>query len=69
MINEMSVSAELSQALSGPVYLVGGKLSCADVQLMECTLMLEEKFPAILADFRNVKVNVTQCLSPEIKDI
>ncbi|XP_060942749.1 glutathione S-transferase A4-like [Limanda limanda] len=43
------------KALSGPVYLVGGKLSCADVQLMECTLMLEEKFPAILADFRNVK--------------
>ncbi|XP_062256491.1 glutathione S-transferase A4-like [Platichthys flesus] len=43
------------KALSGPVYLVGGKLSCADVQLMECTLMLEEKFPAILADFSNVK--------------
>ncbi|XP_060942760.1 glutathione S-transferase A4-like [Limanda limanda] len=43
------------KALSGPVYLVGGKLSCADVQLMECTRMLEEKFPAILADFRNVK--------------
>ncbi|XP_034465536.1 glutathione S-transferase A4-like isoform X2 [Hippoglossus hippoglossus] len=43
------------KALSGPVYLVGGKLSFADVQLMECTLMLEEKLPAILADFRNVK--------------
>nr|ABW24669.1 glutathione S-transferase [Paralichthys olivaceus] len=43
------------KALSGPVYLVGGKLSCADVQLLECTLMLEEKFPGILSDFPNVK--------------
>lgn len=43
------------KALSGPTYLVGGKLSCADVQLLECTLMLEEKFPAILGDFHNVK--------------
>ncbi|XP_026164734.1 glutathione S-transferase 3 [Mastacembelus armatus] len=43
------------KALSGPIYLVGGKLSCADVQLLECTLMLEEKFPGILADFPNVK--------------
>nr|UDM84145.1 glutathione S-transferase alpha [Sillago sihama] len=43
------------KVLSGSIYLVGGKLSCADVQLLECTLMLEEKFPAILADFRNVK--------------
>uniref|UniRef100_A0A8C6NS55 Glutathione S-transferase n=1 Tax=Nothobranchius furzeri TaxID=105023 RepID=A0A8C6NS55_NOTFU len=43
------------KALSGPVYLVGGKLSLADVQLLECTLMLEEKFPAILADFPNTK--------------
>ncbi|XP_040033814.1 glutathione S-transferase, alpha tandem duplicate 1 [Gasterosteus aculeatus] len=43
------------KALSGPIYLVGGKLSCADVQLLECTLMLEEKFPEILAEFGNVK--------------
>ncbi|XP_034753918.1 glutathione S-transferase, alpha tandem duplicate 1 [Etheostoma cragini] len=43
------------KALSGPIYLVGGKLSCADVQLLECTLMLEEKFPEILAEFPNVK--------------
>ncbi|KAF3708301.1 Glutathione S-transferase 3 [Channa argus] len=43
------------KALTGPVYLVGGKLSCADVLLTECTLMLEEKFPAILSDFPNVK--------------
>ncbi|KAF1375808.1 hypothetical protein PFLUV_G00224020 [Perca fluviatilis] len=43
------------KALSGPIYLVGGKLSCADVQLLECTLMLEEKFPEILGEFPNVK--------------
>ncbi|XP_045926315.1 glutathione S-transferase, alpha tandem duplicate 1 isoform X1 [Micropterus dolomieu] len=43
------------KALSGPVYLVGGKLSCADVQLLECTLMLEEKFTGILSDFPNIK--------------
>lgn len=29
----------------------------ADVLLLECTLMLEEKFCDILADFRNIKVN------------
>ncbi|XP_028324663.1 glutathione S-transferase A2-like [Gouania willdenowi] len=43
------------KALTGPVYLVGGKLSCADVYLLECTLMLEEKFAGILKDFGNVK--------------
>ncbi|XP_013879867.1 glutathione S-transferase [Austrofundulus limnaeus] len=43
------------KALTGPVYLVGGKLSLADVLLLEATLMLEEKFPAILADFPSVK--------------
>ncbi|KAM9808568.1 glutathione S-transferase, alpha tandem duplicate 1 [Syngnathus typhle] len=37
------------------IYLVGGRLSVADVLLMECTLMLEEKFVGILADFPNVK--------------
>ncbi|XP_061693758.1 glutathione S-transferase, alpha tandem duplicate 1 [Syngnathoides biaculeatus] len=37
------------------IYLVGSRLSLADVLLMECTLMLEEKFVGILADFRNVK--------------
>lgn len=47
------------QALSGHIYLVGGELSLADVQLFECTLMLEEKFTGILAEFPNVKVNVT----------
>ncbi|KAM6915958.1 glutathione S-transferase alpha M14-like [Xenentodon cancila] len=43
------------KALSGPIYLVGGKITIADVQLVECTLMLEEKFPGIMADFPNVK--------------
>ncbi|KAF3842167.1 hypothetical protein F7725_024118 [Dissostichus mawsoni] len=37
------------KALSGPIYLVGGRLSCADVQLLECTLMLEEKMTRIPA--------------------
>ncbi|XP_037127724.1 glutathione S-transferase, alpha tandem duplicate 1 [Syngnathus acus] len=37
------------------IYLVGGRLSVADVLLMECTLMLEEKFVGIFADFPNVK--------------
>ncbi|XP_035463031.1 glutathione S-transferase, alpha tandem duplicate 1 [Scophthalmus maximus] len=43
------------KALSGHIYLVGGELSLADVQLFECTLMLEEKFTGILAEFPNVK--------------
>lgn len=41
--------------LSGHIYLVGGKLSCADVQLLECSLMLEENFTGILGEFPNVK--------------
>ncbi|XP_070771933.1 glutathione S-transferase, alpha tandem duplicate 1 [Enoplosus armatus] len=43
------------KVLSGSIYLVGGKVSCADVQLLECTLMLEEKFTGILSEFPNVK--------------
>ncbi|XP_059928622.1 glutathione S-transferase, alpha tandem duplicate 1 [Gadus macrocephalus] len=43
------------KAVSGSIFLVGGQLSCADVQLMECSLMLEEKFPGILAQFPNIK--------------
>ncbi|XP_025753534.1 glutathione S-transferase A2 [Oreochromis niloticus] len=43
------------KALTGPVYLVGGKLSLADVLLVECTLMLEEKFAGILKEFSAVK--------------
>lgn len=58
---------QISQALAGPIYLVGGKLSVADVQLLECTLMLEEKHPGILADFPNIKVNVTLCLKLHIQ--
>ncbi|XP_077470077.1 glutathione S-transferase A4-like [Stigmatopora argus] len=41
--------------LKDHIYLVGGQLSLADVLLMECSLMLEEKFTGILGDFRNVK--------------
>lgn len=47
---------QISQALSGSIYLVGGKLSLADVLLVESTLMLEEKFPAILSAYPNIKV-------------
>ncbi|XP_061600619.1 glutathione S-transferase, alpha tandem duplicate 1 [Cololabis saira] len=43
------------KALSGAIYLVGDNVTIADVQLLECTLMLEEKLPGILADFSNVK--------------
>lgn len=43
------------KALSGSTYLVGDALSCADVHLIDCTLMLEETFPEILADFPNIK--------------
>lgn len=43
------------KALSSPQYLVGDQLSCADIHLLEATLMLEEKFPEILTDFPNVK--------------
>ncbi|KAM9804188.1 glutathione S-transferase 3-like [Neosynchiropus ocellatus] len=43
------------KALSSCDYLVGGRLTCADVLLMECSLMLEEKFPDVLADFPKIK--------------
>ncbi|XP_028982744.1 glutathione S-transferase, alpha tandem duplicate 1 [Betta splendens] len=43
------------KVLSGSIYLVGGKLSMADVLLVETSLMLEEKFPAILSAFPNIK--------------
>ncbi|KAK7930777.1 hypothetical protein WMY93_007172 [Mugilogobius chulae] len=39
----------------GQNYLVGGKMTFADVLLLECTLMLEEKFATILSNFPNVK--------------
>ncbi|CAB1338532.1 unnamed protein product [Coregonus sp. 'balchen'] len=43
------------KALPSSQYLVGNQLSCADVQLLETTLMLEEKFPTILSKFPVVK--------------
>ncbi|XP_074531733.1 glutathione S-transferase A3-like [Halichoeres trimaculatus] len=43
------------KALAGTEYLVGGRMSMADVQLLECSLMLEEEFPGILDAFSNVK--------------
>ncbi|XP_063047485.1 glutathione S-transferase 3-like [Engraulis encrasicolus] len=44
------------KALSGgSQYLVGSKMSRADVHLMEATLMLEELFPTILSTFPNLK--------------
>ncbi|KAG7512284.1 glutathione S-transferase A4-like [Solea senegalensis] len=43
------------KALCGPIYLVGGELSRADVHLLECSLMLEEKLPGILSEFPNIK--------------
>ncbi|KAM9803800.1 glutathione S-transferase 3-like [Neosynchiropus ocellatus] len=43
------------RALSHSDHLVGGRLTLADVQLMECSLMLEERFPAVLSDFPNIK--------------
>uniref|UniRef100_A0A8C8EYX3 glutathione transferase n=1 Tax=Oncorhynchus tshawytscha TaxID=74940 RepID=A0A8C8EYX3_ONCTS len=47
---------QLGRALASSQYLVGYQLSCADVQLLEITLMLEEKFPTILSKFPVVKV-------------
>ncbi|CAG09409.1 unnamed protein product, partial [Tetraodon nigroviridis] len=43
------------KVLSETVHLVGGKTSMADVLLLECTLMLEERFCGILGDFPNIK--------------
>ena len=48
------------QALCGSQYLVGDQLSCADIHLLEATLMMEEKFPEILKHFPNVEVNLMQ---------
>ncbi|KAL4640892.1 glutathione S-transferase 3-like [Arapaima gigas] len=43
------------KALSVSQYLVGNQLSCADVHLLEATLMVEEKFPSILFTFPNLQ--------------
>lgn len=39
----------------------------ADVLLVESSLMLEEKFPAILSAFPNVKVKATYCTKQNIQ--
>ncbi|XP_066534711.1 glutathione S-transferase, alpha tandem duplicate 1 [Hoplias malabaricus] len=39
------------KALTDSEFLVGNKLSCADVSLFEASLMLEELFPTILSTF------------------
>ncbi|XP_057704340.1 glutathione S-transferase A4-like isoform X2 [Corythoichthys intestinalis] len=43
------------EQLKTGVHLVGGRMTVADVLLLECTLMLEELFPEILKNFRSVK--------------
>ncbi|XP_008320262.1 glutathione S-transferase 3-like [Cynoglossus semilaevis] len=64
------------KALSGASYLVGDSLSRADVHLLECSLMLEEKFPEILSKFPNIKAfqgrmsqlpNISKFLQPGSK--
>ncbi|KAI5108539.1 glutathione S-transferase, alpha tandem duplicate 1, partial [Silurus meridionalis] len=43
------------KALAHSQYLVGNELSCADVHLLEMTLMLEELFPTILSTFPKIQ--------------
>ncbi|KAF5904984.1 glutathione S-transferase 3-like, partial [Clarias magur] len=43
------------KALAHSKYLVGGQLSCADVHLLEATLMLEELFPTIISTFPKIQ--------------
>ncbi|XP_008295786.1 glutathione S-transferase 3-like [Stegastes partitus] len=43
------------KAVTGPVYLVGGRVTCADVLLFECILMLEEKFCDILKEYDSLR--------------
>ncbi|XP_060781429.1 glutathione S-transferase 3-like [Neoarius graeffei] len=43
------------KALAHSQYLVGNQLSCADVHLLEVTLMLEELFPTILSTFPKIQ--------------
>ncbi|KAK3554709.1 hypothetical protein QTP70_032627 [Hemibagrus guttatus] len=49
-VKERSLPA-YEKALAQSQYLVGSQLSCADVHLLEATLMLEELFPTILSTF------------------
>lgn len=58
VLHKEAVLVIFSQALISSQYLVGYQLSCADVQLLETTLMLEEKFPTILSKFPIVKVKL-----------
>ncbi|XP_023145331.1 glutathione S-transferase, alpha tandem duplicate 1 [Amphiprion ocellaris] len=51
------------KAVTGPVYLVGGRVTCADVLLVECTLMLEERFCDILRDFDSLKSHQGRMIS------
>ncbi|XP_027021432.1 glutathione S-transferase, alpha tandem duplicate 1 [Tachysurus fulvidraco] len=43
------------KALAHSQFLVGSQLSCADVHLLEATLMLEELFPTILFTFPKIQ--------------
>ncbi|XP_074531295.1 glutathione S-transferase alpha I-like [Halichoeres trimaculatus] len=43
------------KALAGTKYLVGGRMSMADVLLLECSLILEEEFPGIICESSNIK--------------
>ncbi|TSN48495.1 Glutathione S-transferase A4 [Bagarius yarrelli] len=43
------------KALADSQFLVGSQLSCADVHLLEATLMLEELFPTILSTFPKIQ--------------
>ncbi|GAA6104959.1 glutathione S-transferase, alpha tandem duplicate 1 [Tachysurus ichikawai] len=43
------------KALAHSQFLVGSQLSCADVSLLEATLMLEELFPTILSTFPKIQ--------------
>ncbi|XP_062852032.1 glutathione S-transferase, alpha tandem duplicate 1 [Trichomycterus rosablanca] len=53
-VKERSFPA-FEKALASSKYLVGDQLSCADVHLLETTLMLEELFPTILATFPKIQ--------------
>ncbi|XP_073445268.1 glutathione S-transferase 3-like isoform X1 [Dendrobates tinctorius] len=57
-----------SKALEGKEFLVGNKLSCADVFLLDTILSLEEFHPDILQDFPNLQAfKKRTCEIPNIK--
>ncbi|NXA40050.1 GSTA2 transferase, partial [Eudromia elegans] len=43
----------------GQDFLVGNKVSWADIQLIEAILAVEEKFPAVLSGFPQLQVTLT----------